>query len=661
MHFMSSKKYRLSILTTLMMVLAICHTTKAQFIIRQADEEAALYNYAKAIPLYKQAYERKPTAAAARGLAHSYRKMNNYTEAVKWYGQLSTMTDHNAEDEIGFAQSLISVGKYDSAKIMIDCYLRAVPGDKRALGMLSACDSAIAWMAVPAARGEFENLALLNSKWSDWSTGFSAGKIIFASDRPFDSLRTERLFGNADILRKYYGWTGNSYLHLYEGNTFDSNSVKLMPRAINGDYHSANASFTADGKKMYYAVTDLKKQSRTLLAKETPSTLHVEIMEQLWDTAAGKWKQASPFPFNDIFKYAVGDPYITPDGNMLYFVADYGDKGLGGTDIYYSRLDSGRWQEPVNMGPELNSAGNERTPAVDANGVLYFATDGRPGFGGLDIFRAVKLQDHWITKNAGLPVNSAQDDLAPSAVNNTLYFSSNRPGGQGSDDIYRFTPYRILLFTLSGTITDEKTKAAISGAEVVLSSAGTDKSVKVVTDAQGNYSFKLDSISSYDLCVTKVGYSKADGMQVTTKGLNISTDLHQDASLLKADVDIELPGAKTFKLQNVYFELAKWDITPTSKPELDKLVKILKENMNWRVEIATHTDSRSSDSYNMKLSQKRAESIVTYLVTSGIAKERLVAKGYGETMLINRCANGVECSEAEHQANRRTEFTILDK
>jgi len=659
---MCSKKYKVSILMALMTVMAMCHTAQGQFIIRQADEEAALYNYAKAIPLYKQAYEKKPTAAAARGLASSYRKMNNYTAAVAWYGTLAAMRDHKAEDELSFAQSLISVGKYDSARLMIAGYLKAVPGEKTAVNMLSACDSALAWLAAPAVRGEFENLALLNSQWSDWSTGFSSGKIIFASDRPFDSLRAEKLFGNTDIVRKYYGWTGNSYLHLYEGNTLDSNSVRLMARAINGDYHSANASFTADGRKMYYAVTDLKKQSRTLLSKETPSTLHVEIMEQLLDTATGKWKQASPFPFNGIFRYAVGDPYITPDGTILYFVADYGDKGLGGTDIYYSRLDSGRWQQPVNMGPEINSAGNERTPFFDANGVLYFATDGRAGLGGLDIFRAVKVQDHWTAVNLGLPVNSAQDDFAPSAENTTLYFSSNRPGGKGSDDIYRFTPYRILLFTLSGTVTDQKTKAKIAGAEVVLASAETGKSVKALTDADGNYVFKLDSISSYDLSITKTGYNKVDGISVTTKGLIVSTDLHQDASLLAPDGgNTDGPGAKTFKLQNVYFELAKWDITPASRPELDKLVKVLKDNAQWRVEIATHTDSRSSDSYNMKLSQKRAEAIVTYLVTSGIAKERLVAKGYGETMLINRCANGVNCSEEEHQANRRTEFTILDK
>lgn len=658
---MYNRNYKLPALLVFVITMLVFRTAQGQYIIKQADSEAALYNYSKAIPLYRKAYNKKPTAQAVRGLADSYRRMNDYVQAASWYEKLVSMPDHTTADEIHYAGTLISNGKYVVARAILDAFLSKVPGDKVAENMRLGCDSAVRWLAAPPPRGDFENLQYLNSEWSDWSTAFNCGRIVFASDRPYDSLRHNPIFSTSNIRKKYYGWTGNSYLHLYEGNVVDSNSTKLLARTINGDYHSANASYTADGMKVYYAITDLKKKEHTFLGKETPYTLHVEIMEQIWDSAGGTWKQASPFPFNAIFNYAVGDPYISPDGKVLYFVADYGDKGYGGTDIYYSRTDeSGHWQVPVNMGPEINTAGNERTPMFDKKGVFYFATDGRPGMGGLDIFKAVKEKEQWITRNMGTPVNSPQDDFAPALDNTTIYFSSNRPGGKGSDDIYRFTPPDILLFNLSGTIVDRKTGERLSNAEIVLFCKETGVPVKAMTDKEGTYHFKLDSLSSYEWSVTKQGYDSVTGLKLTTIGLLTSTDLRQDASLGAPETSMPPGFVKTFKLKNIYFDLDKWDIKPVSVPELTKLVNILRENMEWRVEIATHTDARSSDSYNIKLSQRRAESIVTYLISNGIARERLVPKGYGETRLINRCANGVKCTEAEHQENRRTEFTILN-
>ncbi len=669
---MYKKNYHLRALLGILMAGAVYQPAQAQYVKKQADEKALLYNYAKATSLYDKAYNKKATAEAARGAAESYRHMNDYVNAEPWYAKLVAMPEHTAEDEKHYAAILMNNSKYEEAKVVLDSFLTKMPGDKLGESMRQGCDSAVKWLAAPV-RGGFQDLQAINSEWSDWSTEFNNGKVIFASDRPYDSLRHESFLGNNYIRKSYYSWTGNSYLHLYEANAYDSSSIRPLDRIVNGDYHSASASYTADGSKMYYAVTNLASKGRSFLGKDEPYTLNIEIMERRWDTAAGNWKLSVMFPYNEIFHYPVGDPFIMPDGKTIYFVADYGDKGNGGTDIYYSTLDeNGQWQAPVNMGSEINTPGNERTPVLDKKGVLYFATDGRPGMGGLDIFKAVKANGAWAITNMRPPVNSAQDDFAPVfSPDEFFWFSSNRPDGKGSDDIYSFKAFRILVFSLSGKATDKKTGLPLSNATITLKNNETGKPSEVITDEAGNYRFQLDSLSSYGLAAVRNGYNGVTGLPVTTKGLEESQELHQDIVMEQPKPEVKVEPAapeapelevnKHFKLENVYFDVAKSNITPKAKPELDKLAALLNDNPTWKVEIATHTDSRSSASYNLKLSQQRAESIVKYLITKGVGKARLVAKGYGETRLLNRCADGVKCTEAEHQENRRSEFTILNK
>ena len=641
-------------LLSILIVITFLKPAHGQYILKQAATQATLYNYAQAIPLYNKAYKRKASLNAARGLAESYRLTKDYVFAESWYAKVVAIPEHAPEDKFHYAAVLMNNSKYAEAREILDQYLRQKPEDLVAQHMRAGCGNALEWLAKPV-RGNLENVQALNSEWSDWSTAFKNGKIIFASDRPYDSVRHKPFFSTSNIKRTAYGWTGNSYLHLYEADGKDSSSTKLLARNINGDYHSATASYTADGKAMYYAVTTLVKKGRSLLGKEQPYTLNVEILEYKQDTT-GAWKRTAPLPFNAVFNYSVGDPWISPDGRELYFVADYGSKGFGGTDIYYSRQGvNGEWEEPTNMGPEINTAGDERTPVFDKGGMFYFASNGSAGMGGLDIYKANK-RDHWIIENMGSPVNSPQDDFAPAFEdNNTLYFSSDRLAGKGSDDIYRFDAARKLVFSLTGRVLDKKTNMPLSNAVVTLENKQTGTPLKAITDDNGNYHFLLDSITDYALGGVKTNYSTVTGIALTTKGLTASTALHQNIVLEKAEIN------KPWKIENIYFNLDKWNIRPDAAIELDKLVKLLNDNPTWQVEMSSHTDSRANDNYNMKLSQRRAESTVAYLVSKGIDKNRLTAKGYGETRLVNRCANGVPCTEEEHQANRRTEFTILDR
>lgn len=655
-------------------------TVSGQYIIKEANNQATLYNYAAAIPLYQKAYKKKETIEAVRGLADSYRLLKDYPAAATWYEKLVVMPEHTGIDELHYAEMLMNNEKYTEAKTVLNGYLDKTPGDKIAVSMKNGCDSAVKWIATPV-RGDLENLKGLNSEWSDWSIVFRDGKAIFASDRPYDSLRRDALFSNSNIKRKYYGYTGNSYLHLYENNGLDSGNVKLMARKVNGDYHSADASYTADGKTFYYAVTNLVKKRGSLLGKETPYTLNIEIRTQQWDEKKQMWQQGPVFPYNEIFNYPVGDPFISEDGKTLYFAADYGVRGNGGTDIYYSMLDAnGQWQSPVNMGPDINSAGNERSPMFDSAGVFYFSSDGHPGMGGLDIFRANRENGVWKLHNMSVPVNCAQDDFAP-AYNGTssIYFSSNRKGGKGSDDLYRFTPAKILVFRLEGKAIDKKTNAPLGDAQISLTNKETGALLNMNTDSEGNFHFALDSLSAYSLDGAKALFRPQTGVAVITRGLTESAVLHRDLYLEKIEMEtvvnkpkdpvpvrgvgvprkIDLAGR--FNPQNIYFDLGKADVRPDAAKELDKLIKLMKENPDWRADMSFHTDSRSDDAYNMKLSQRRAASTLAYFLSKGIERKRLTAKGYGETKLINRCANGVRCTEAEHQANRRTEFIIFER
>jgi peptidoglycan-associated lipoprotein len=665
----------LSILMAAAMMIGTIETASGQYAMKQADAQAGLYNYARAVPLYEKAYGKKTTSEAARGLAESYRLMNNYTAAEPWYAKLVAMPDHTPADELHYAGILMSNSKYAEAKQVLDSFLSKDASHTIAANMRKGCDSASKWQPAPV-KGALENMQELNSSWSDWSTAFHNGTIVFASDRPYDTRYQKSNPGRSGINKKYYGWTGYNYLHLYESNGLDSAAAKMLGSNINGDYHSASVSYSNNGK-FYYAVTGLLKDRSSFLGKDGPYTLNVMIVEQQWDANNSTWRQSALFPYNGIFEYSLGDPYITPDGSTIYFVSTKGDNNMGGTDIFYSTLDeNGKWRIPVNMGPEINTAGNERTPIFAKDGTFYFASDGRPGMGALDIYKAVKTGNDgsWQVTNMRSPVNSAQDDFAPSFDSTVLYFSSNRTGGKGSDDIYRFIAFKVLEFSLSGKVQDLQTAVRLPGAEVTLHNKQTGASEKAVTDENGNYHFTLDSLSNYELSVAKTGFTAVTGVNITTNGLTESTALLRDITMEMPPPPKPVEPKKEIRfgqmtilvnqpieMKGIRFGVNKADITPSAAAELNNLVKLLKDNPTLKIELSSHTDARGNDGYNMKLSQRRAESTLRYLVSKGIDRKRLVAKGYGESQLLNRCANNVPCTEEEHSINRRTAFTILDK
>ncbi|TCD18110.1 flagellar motor protein MotB [Pedobacter psychrodurus] len=639
----------------LMLLIGQLELAKAQYVIKEADVQYGLFNYSKAIDLYEQAYKKKATLYAAEKLGECYKLQNNYKQAESWYAIATGMPNTSAENILNYAKVLQGNSKYGEAKVQYQKYAdskKDITDKQQSLWFLS-CDSAMRWMKSPTA-STINNQKNINTTKSDWGTSIYGNSVVFSSDRgTTNDTQSEGKpflkFDGAKVPDKeIYGWTGNHYLKLYQADK-TTDSISLFPIDANTDYHVGPASFTADGKEMYFTLTRIPK--KPVYVKGKLATVNIEIYSSKKDEE-NKWGTPVSFKYNKVNEYSLGDPFISKDGNSLYFVSNM-EGGAGGTDMYVSqKTDTGDWGIPLNL-KELNTEGNERTPVFDEENNFFFSSDGRIVMGGLDIFKA-KLIGGKISepKNMGYPTNSPQDDFAYMQTSATSgFFSSNRTDGLGDDDIYSFTNTQILAFRLSGKVLNKKTNEPLANSIVTLSKTG-GQSLKVQTDESGDFKFNLDKASDYKLTGEKTNF-RSDGASLTTNNLTASTELKQNLYLEQIEID------KAIRLENIYYDFDRSNIRPDAAAELDKLVKIMKDNPTIWVELGSHTDSRGDDKYNQRLSQSRANSAVQYIIERGIDKNRITAKGYGESQLLNKCSNSIKCNDADHQLNRRTEFKIV--
>ncbi|KAB2867549.1 MAG: OmpA family protein, partial [Bacteroidales bacterium] len=371
----------------------------------------------------------------------------------------------------------------------------------------------------------------------------------------------------------------------------------------------------------------------------------------------------------------VAHPAISADGTTLYFASNIAG-GFGGLDIWkVTRASSAdEWGEAINLGGEINTAGNEMFPYMHSDGVLYFSSDGHPGMGGLDIFKAKKTEgETWEIENMRYPMNSPADDFGVvfEKEREAGYFSSRRPGGRGSDDIYMFYLPPI-IYNMIGKITDEKTKSPVGQATVKL--VGSDGAIVTMqTNDDGSFKFNLTPNTDYVIIASKKGFLNNKAKE-TTRGLTRSKDFDVAIAITSTEKPIEIP--------NIFYDYDKWELRMESREALDRLVEILNDNPTVTIELASHTDSRGTQEYNYELSQKRAQSVVNYLIEKGIATDRLKAKGYAQTqpkvvdaalnaryqflpigsVLDKKFIDGLsseENKEIVYQINRRTEFRVL--
>lgn len=628
---------------------------KAQNSLKQGDKQFELFNYIKAIDLYEQAYKKQKSLHAAERLTTAYTLTKNYVQAESWAAIAVGLPDSKPANVLAYAKALQQNSKYTEAKKNFVRYFgfqTGIDANQKQL-WIASCDSAMKWMKYPE-RLDITNEKGLNSEQSDWAAVNYNGVVVFTSDRGTGKIKTEstrpflKFDGTVWPSKNLYGWTGNSYLKLYVKEA-GKDSLGLFPLTSVSDYHVGATSFTADGNTVYFTLTRIPKKIKRL--KKKPSTINVELYSSKKDSA-GNWASPKAFAFNNVNEYSVSDPFITTDGSRLYFTSNM-PGGAGGSDIYYCEISNGTFSNPVNV-KELNTPGNERSPVVAPNGDFYFSTDGRVGMGGLDIFLA-KWKDNQNVdiQNLKYPLNSPQDDFGFSldTNGNIVFFSSDRTDGLGQDDIYSLKTLANVSVKLIGKVLNVATKVPVANALVMLSKEDGGV-LKVETDETGAYSFNLSPSSKYTLAGIKAGML-TDVQEINVGNVTSTAIIEKDLHLKNIELN------KAIRIENIYYDFDKSNIRPDAATELDKLVKVLQNNPTIWIELGSHTDSRGKDAYNLGLSQRRADAAIAYIISKGINANRLTAKGYGETQLVNACKNGESCTEEAHQQNRRTEFKIV--
>ncbi|WP_430964913.1 OmpA family protein [Spongiimicrobium sp. 2-473A-2-J] len=624
-------------------------------------EKADLYFnkmwYAEAAELYEEALGKGKRQQFSydivqrAGDAHYFN--TNMEKAYYWYNVLyeQYQEEMSADNIFKFAHSLKGTGKYARAKRLMRLYNKKLKEGKVAYDPSKRARKEAVLDQIRGQEGLFEikNLAI-NTKYSEFSPMFHEGnKMVYASAKDSSFFTTRR-----------YKWNNQPYLDLYvakinEESQEVKNAIKFSKK-INTKYHEAAVTFSPDNKTMYFTRNNYGKK----LKRDKNGINNLKIYTST--KVDGEWTEAREVPFNSD-SYSTGHPALSPDGKLLYFVSDM-PGSLGATDIFVvDVLSEGRFSEPRNLGPEINTEQKEMFPFINEK-KLYFSSNGHVGLGGLDIYEAAYDEDGFQeVKNMGKPINSRRDDFSYIINEETQkgFFASNRKGGKGDDDIYsvaRLIPEEVNENAIAGVVTEIITGEVMPEALVMLLDEHNMKLKEVVTDTDGSFVFEdLDSTTKYTIKTLKGSYFD-DEQTITTKEnelVNVSVSMKK----LKELIVIE-EGIKKLKTDLIYFDFDKFSIRRDASEELNKLVEVMAEYPDMVIKIESHTDSRGSRVYNKYLSDKRAKSSRDYLISKGVSPDRIEsAIGYGEERLLNECDGTVRCSGQKHEFNRRSEFIIV--
>lgn len=621
--------------------------------IQKADKNYDRFLYVDAIKTYeKVAKKGYKSIQLYCKLGDSYYFQSRYAEANQWYEQLFSLQKKvAAEYYFRYAQTLKSVGNYDKAAVIMQAFDAQKTTDLRAKLAQKQVDY-LAQIKKNSGRYRIKN-AGINSKYSDYGATFYKNMLVFTSARDTGGF----------FVRKH-NWNNQSFTNLYSTEIQDTTLLSTpvnFSKKTNSKYHESTPVFTSDGNTMYFTRNNYvngkkgKDQKNTILLKIFKATKVDE-----------KWENIVELPFNSN-QYNCAHPALSPDEKTLYFSSNM-PGSFGMSDLYkVALLPDGSYGKPINLGPQINTEARESFPFISKANELYFASDGHPGLGGLDVFVTQLASDgnHGTIQNIGAPVNSTFDDFAMIIDVSTKigYFSSNRADDTiGDDDIFQCVELRSLPRdceqVLVGTVLDAVTQRPLASVQVVLLDQNLEQMKETSTDAAGRFEFgPVDCNTFYSLRAIVSDYD-VNEIRITSAfeagKTEIKLDLTPKILSLKVGDDLR----KALGIDIIHFDLDKDFIRPDAAVELAKILDVMQQNPALEINVRSHTDSRQTHQYNIQLSNRRAKSTIQWLVNNGIEAHRLSGKGYGETQLVNPCADGVSCTEEAHQANRRSEFII---
>ncbi len=586
-------------------------------------------------------------------LGDAYFFNTDMENAAKWYGVLFSKYENILSPKYAFryVHALKGVGNYKLAKAIMKIYTQKLDTSDFTVDQLKNNDEALDELLNRQPQFYISNLAI-NTPVADFGPMYYKDKIVFSSSR--DSLKYET---------RVYEWNKQPYLDFFMADTNDLGSdlaeVVQFSEILNTRYHEAVATFIPEGNVMYFTRNNYANKT---LGRDGEGTNHLKMYTS--QLQGGEWTAATEVSFNSD-AYSVGQPALSPDGRFLFFVSDM-PGSIGGTDIFMVEIHKdGSFSEPRNLGPTINTSGREMFPYITEE-KLYFASDGHLGFGGLDVFESELGRNGFeAPNNLGKPLNSNRDDFAyiVNEASQRGYFSSNREGGKGDDDLYSFQRLEETCEqTVKGSVIRKANAQPIVNVIVELVSADGAILGKTSTDPYGAFSFEniLECEVAYEIRIAKQGFlSNAAGFNTTNEKDFVNTVPLEITKELNKLI-VRENGVLKIKIDNIYFDLNKADIRSDAAQELNKIVEVMKEYPKMVIKIEAHTDSRGSDRYNETLSDKRAKATGSYIISQGIETNRIEsAIGYGEKVLLNQCSNGVKCTNEEHDVNRRSEFIIV--
>lgn len=651
----------------LVLLLASC----AKVNIKDGLQAYEQLRYQEAIHRLSRGLQKQNDPEARRALAQAYAQTNRMEDALQAYQLLAVEPSFNDQDRIAYGRVLMAANRYEEAEDIFSGILSRDPSNQMALTLRNSSRRA---GEIKSDSSRFEVTPMFTSGvTAAFAPAIHDGKVYFSGARDGS--------GEKDP------YTGLNFTDLYvaalDGANFDK---PAKVEGVNGKFHDGIATISADGKTMILTRSNYGTRGRLQANEESVNTMQLYISTKSED---GKWSEPQLMPFsNEANMYA--HPVLSSDGKTLYFSSDMSG-GFGGMDLYKSTFVNDAWSKPENLGANINTPGNEVFPSLRSDDSLYFSSNAHQTLGGLDLLYSVNRNGEWTAPtHLPYPINTGADDfgMAFTGDGTTGFFSSDR---SGRDAIYAFVANEV-FFNLNGLITRKFDDSPIQGARVTITNL-TDGTEEVFeTDELGMFEHELDAGKNYKVRVEKDGFF-AVNENVSTKDPSKDRNINLNIALLDisnpeddaadtgdgdegdgkvgsgkdgsgidaANLPKGVSANKPYQVPNILWDYDKYDVREDARPYLDYIAKLLIDNPDLKVEVSSHCDSRGSDFYNDRLSERRAKAVSDYLVTKGVKRSMLISKGYGKRQLTNRCKTGIECTEDEHQANRRTEFKVLNK